>query len=184
MRAPGLRLTSALLFCPLLALAGLVGAAAQASQIPAVQDESSYTESGQASWYGPRHEGLRTTSGEPFDSTKMTAAHASLPLGSYVRVTDTSTGRSIVVRVNDREPPHGVRCIDLSRAAATRLGFAARGVADVTLAQISAEEAQGADEELAEAPDNATDAETASAQARTARATAQHGRRHTHRAHR
>ena len=95
------------------------------------------------------------------------------------RVTDTSTGRSIVVRVNDREPPHGVRCIDLSRAAATRLGFAARGVADVTLAQISADEARSADEELAEAPDDAADVE-----ARSARATAPHGRRHTHRARR
>ncbi len=138
---------------------------------------SAYTESGQASWYGPRHDGLRTTSGERFDSSKMTAAHASLPLGSYVRVTDTSTGHSIVVRVNDREPPHGVRCIDLSHAAAARLGFAARGVADVTLAQISAEEAQGAGEELAEAPEDAAAADPA-------RPIAPHGRRHRHRAHR
>ncbi len=167
MRASGLRLSTALLACALLA------GAARANQLPSVQDEAAYTESGQASWYGARHEGLRTTSGERFDSTKMTAAHASLPLGSYVRVTDTSTGRSIVVRVNDREPPHGVRCIDLSHAAAARLGFASRGVADVTLAQVSADEA---DEELAEAPDGATDAET--------RATAPHGRRHTHRARR
>ncbi len=179
MRAPGLRLTTALMFGPALALAGLAPSQVRASQIPAVHEESGYTESGQASWYGPRHEGMRTTSGERFDSSKMTAAHASLPLGSYVRVTDTSTGRSIVVRVNDREPPHGVRCIDLSRAAATRLGFAARGVADVTLAQISADEARGADEELAEAPDDAADVE-----ARSARATAPHGRRHTHRARR
>ncbi len=179
MRAPALRLPTALMLCPMLACAIVAAAPAQATQLPAVHDDSAYTESGQASWYGPRHEGLRTTSGERFDSTKMTAAHASLPLGSYVRVTDTSTGRSIVVRVNDREPPHGVRCIDLSHEAANRLGFAARGVADVTLAQISADEAQGADEELAEAPDNAADLE-----ARSARATAPHGRRHTHRARR
>ena len=179
MRAYGLRLTTALMFGPVLALAGLAPSHVQASQIPGVRDGSGYTESGQASWYGPRHEGMRTTSGERFDSSKMTAAHASLPLGSYVRVTDTSTGRSIVVRVNDREPAHGVRCIDLSRAAATRLGFAARGVADVTLAQVSAEEASGAEEELAEAPDNAADLE-----ARSARATAPHGRRHTHRVRR
>ena len=179
MRAHRLRLTASLVACLLLALAGLGTPYAKASPRPAIQDEARYTESGQASWYGPRHEGLRTTSGERFDSSKMTAAHASLPLGSFVRVTDTSTGRSIVVRVNDREPPHGVRCIDLSRAAATRLGCAARGVADVTLAQISADEAQGADEELAEAPDDAADLE-----ARSARATAPHGRRHTHRARR
>ena len=179
MRAHGLRPTTALIFGALLAGATLVSGQARASQVPTVHDEAGYIESGQASWYGPRHEGLRTTSGEPFDSSKMTAAHASLPLGSYVRVTDTSTGRSIVVRVNDREPPHGVRCIDLSRAAATRLGFAARGVADVTLAQVSADEARGAEQELAEAPDDASDVE-----ARSARLTAPHGRRHTHRARR
>ncbi len=175
MRAPSLRLTTALIFCPMLACAGLASGTARASQLPAVHDDSAYTESGQASWYGPRHEGMRTTSGERFDSTKMTAAHASLPLGSYVRVTDTSTGHSIVVRVNDREPPHGVRCIDLSHAAAARLGFAARGVADVTLAQVDADQA-GAEEELAEAPDDAAGLPK--------RAIAPHGRRHTHRAHR
>ncbi len=169
MRAP--RLTTALI----LGLSLATGAgAAKAGQAPSVHDAAtSYTESGEASWYGPRHEGLRTTSGERFDSSKMTAAHASLPLGSYVRVTDTSSGRSIVVRVNDREPPHGVRCIDLSRAAAEKLGFASRGVADVTLAQISAEEAQ----ELAEAPDGSLPVEGATP-------TAPRGRRHTHRAHR
>ena len=123
---------------------GVAGAAQRQPWRPAVQQPhktAGYIESGEASWYGPRHEGLRTTSGERFDSSKMTAAHASLPLGSYVRVTDTSTGRSIVVRVNDREPAHGVRCIDLSHAAAARLGFASRGVADVTLAQATPEEA-------------------------------------------
>ena len=113
--------------------------------------EAAYTESGEASWYGPRHEGLRTTSGERFDSSKLTAAHASLPMGSYVRVTVEQTGRSIVVRVNDREPPHGVRCIDLSHAAAERLGIAARGVANVTLAQVSADDAT----EVAEVPEEA-----------------------------
>lgn len=128
-----------------------------------------YTEEGQASWYGPRHEGQRTTSGERFDSSRLTAAHPTLPMGSYVRVTMEQTGQSIVVRVNDREPPHGVRCIDLSRAAAARLGFLGRGVADVTLAQVGA---PAADEELAEAPEDAP----------PPRAIARHGRRHTHRA--
>ena len=150
---------------------------AKAGQLPSVHDADAYTESGQATWYGGRHEGLRTSSGERFDSSKMTAAHPSLPLGSFVRVTDTSNGRSIVVRVNDREPPHGVRCIDLSHGAAVALGFANRGVADVTLAQISAEEA-GQAQELAEAPD---DAQTIEA---SARATARHDRRHTRHAHR
>ena len=167
------RLTAALtLSLPLFASS----LAARADQTPRVHDAAdAYTESGEASWYGLRHEGMRTTSGEPFDSTKMTAAHASLPLGTLVRVTDTRSGRSIVVRVNDREPSHGVRCIDLSRAAAVKLGFAARGVADVTLAQVSADEAS---QELAEAPEGAQTIEA------SARATAQHGRRHTRRAHR
>ena len=179
MRAHGLRLPSAPLLGAVLAFAGLAALPARAGGAPAIHDAGAYTESGQASWYGASHEGLRTSSGERFDSSKMTAAHASLPLGSYVRVTDTSTGRSIVVRVNDREPPHGIRCIDLSHGAATRLGFAARGVADVTLAQISPEEGQAAREELAEAPDDASDLE-----ARSAHASARHGRRHTHHARR
>ncbi len=182
MRARCLRPTIALLLCPLLVGAALVSGRAKASGIPSVHEDSGYTESGQASWYGPRHEGLRTTSGEVFDSSKMTAAHASLPLGSYVRVTDTSTGRSIVVRVNDREPPHGVRCIDLSRAAATKLGFASRGVADVTLAAISADEARGAAEELAEAPDDATSIDGRSGL--RVRPTAPRGQRRMHRGHR
>jgi rare lipoprotein A len=109
-------------------------------------------DSGEASWYGPRHEGRRTSSGEVFDSHKLTAAHASLPLGSYVRVVVEDTGRSIVVKVNDREPPHGVRCIDLSRAAAARLGIVNRGIANVTLQAVSS---QDAEVELAEAPDDA-----------------------------
>ena len=91
-------------------------------------------------------------------------------MGSYVRVTMQRTGQSIVVRVNDREPPHGVRCIDLSRAAAARLGFLGRGVADVTLAQV---DSPAAVEELAEAPDDTAP-----------RAIARHGRRHTRRARR
>ena len=136
-----------------LALAGVVLCARPvlADTGPTRGAEAAYTESGEASWYGPRHEGQRTTSGERFDSSKLTAAHPSLPMGSYVRVTVQQTGRSIVVRVNDREPPHGVRCIDLSRAAAERLGIAARGVADVSLAQVTQDDAI----EVAEAPADA-----------------------------
>jgi rare lipoprotein A (peptidoglycan hydrolase) len=148
-----------------------------AAPVGAVQDATVYTESGEATWYGPRHEGQRTTSGERFDSSKMTAAHSSLPMGSFVRVTMEQTGRSIVVRVNDREPPHGVRCIDLSRAAAARLGFLGRGVASVTLAQISREEAT----EVAEAPEDAVADDAGSA---PPRANARHGRRHTRHARR
>ena len=155
---------------PALALAVLASSFAHAA--PTSTDKNTWTESGEASWYGPRHEGLRTTSGEVFDSRKMTAAHASLPLGTLVRVTVQSTGNSVIVRVNDREPAHGVRCIDLSREAASRLGIVNRGVADVTLAAVSPDEAV----EVAEAP--------ADAQPIEARATRPHGRRHTHHAHR
>jgi rare lipoprotein A len=163
----------------LLLVAGAL-CAKPASAAPTLSDAAAYTESGQATWYGPRHEGQRTTSGERFDSRKLTAAHPSLPMGSYVRVTVAQTGRSIVVRVNDREPPHGVRCIDLSRAAASRLGIVARGVADVTLAQVDQADAADATE-LAEAPDDATPIE---AHRTGKRASAPHGRRHTRRAHR
>ena len=146
MRASALHLMTVILL-----MAPVVGAGSARAERPGAADATapSWSESGEASWYGPRHEGMRTTSGEAFDGNKMTAAHSSLPLGSYVRVTLQRSGRSIIVRVNDREPPHGVRCIDLSRAAANRLGIVSQGVADVTLAQASPEEA----EELAEAPD-------------------------------
>ncbi len=170
MRASGLHLSAALLSA--VCLFGLPGRAASVSDGPV--DAAAWSESGEASWYGPRHEGLRTTSGEIFDSSKMTAAHPTLPLGSYVRVTLQESGRSIIVRVNDREPPHGVRCIDLSHEAAARLGIVSRGVADVTLAQVAPEEAQ----ELAEAPPDAADIES-----RSAGASARHGRRHRHHAH-
>ena len=148
MRAPATRW----LFTLILA-SGTLGtgvAMANTSGTVAAAKTADVIESGEASWYGPRHEGHRTSSGEIFDSNKFTAAHASLPLGSYVRVTVQSTGASLVVKVNDREPPHGVRCIDLSHAAAARLGIVSRGVADVTIASATRDEAV----EVAEAPDD------------------------------
>jgi rare lipoprotein A len=136
-----------------------------------------WSESGEATWYGPRHAGHRTTSGETFDPEKLTAAHPSLPIGAWVRVTVDNTGASVVVRVNDREPHHGVRCIDLSHAAAARLGMIRSGVADVTLARVS-----GPDEvEVAEAPDDAQPVEARHAAAR--HVSARHGRLHRRPAH-
>ncbi len=108
-------------------------------------------EEGEATWYGPRFAWHRTSNGESFNPAQMTAAHRSLPLGSLVRVTDEDTGRSVIVRINDREPPHGVRCIDLSEGAARALGIHGRGVADVKLTEVSTPEAV----EVAEAPDDA-----------------------------
>ena len=87
-----------------------------------------FTQRGIASWYGPKFHGRRTSSGETYDMYKMTAAHKTLPLPTYVAVQNVSTGREIVVRVNDRGPFHGDRIIDLSYAAATKLGIARQGI--------------------------------------------------------
>ena len=90
-----------------------------------------YRERGVASWYGRKFHGQKTSNGETYDMFAMTAAHPTLPLPSYVRVTSTGTGRSVVVRVNDRGPFLHDRVIDLSYAAAHRLGIAQRGSGEV-----------------------------------------------------
>ena len=81
-----------------------------------------FTQVGLASWYGKDHDGKTTASGERFQMKAMTAAHRSLPFGTIVRVTALATGRSVNVRINDRGPYVGGRIIDLSAAAAARLG--------------------------------------------------------------
>ena len=86
-----------------------------------------YREQGVASWYGRKFHGQRTSIGEVYDMYAMTAAHPTLPLPSYARVTNVATGATVVVRVNDRGPFLHGRIIDLSYAAAHRLGIAARG---------------------------------------------------------
>jgi rare lipoprotein A len=88
-----------------------------------------------ASWYGPGFDGRRTTSGEVFNERGLTAASRTLPLGSRVRVTDLSTGRSVVVKVNDRGPFVRGRSLDLSEAAARRIGVA--GVAKVKVTRLN-----------------------------------------------
>lgn len=89
--------------------------------------------SGMASWYGPKFAGRRTASGEVFDPAEMTAAHRSLPFGSKVRVTNARTGRSVVVRINDRGPFVRSRVIDVSQAAARELGLIGPGRGEVSL---------------------------------------------------
>jgi rare lipoprotein A len=84
-----------------------------------------------ASWYGPEFQGRRTSSGEPYDMYAMTAAHTSLPLPTYVEVTNLENERRVVVRVNDRGPFHEDRIIDLSYVAAWKLGMIGRGTARV-----------------------------------------------------
>ena len=90
-----------------------------------------YRATGLASWYGKKFHGRRTSSGEPFDMFQLTAAHTSLPIPTYVRVTNLQNGRQTVVRVNDRRPFHSDRIIDLSYAAAVKLGFADGGTTRV-----------------------------------------------------
>jgi rare lipoprotein A len=86
-----------------------------------------YHAEGVATWYGRRFHGKPTASGEPYDMYAMTAAHPTLPIPSYARVTALDSGRSAVVRINDRGPFHKSRLIDVSYAAAHKLGFVARG---------------------------------------------------------
>lgn len=86
-----------------------------------------YVERGIASWYGTKFHGHRTSSGETYDMYAMTAAHKSLPLPTYARVTNLRNGRSVVVKINDRGPFHDNRIIDLSYAAAARLGILGQG---------------------------------------------------------
>src|SRR5512137_2349942 len=90
-----------------------------------------YRERGVASWYGRKFHGQKTSSGETYDMYAMTAAHPTLPLPSYARVTNVATGRSVVVRVNDRGPFLHDRVIDLSFAAASKLGIAQKGSGEV-----------------------------------------------------
>ncbi len=95
-----------------------------------------YKERGIASWYGRKFHGQKTSNGETYDMYAMTAAHPTLPLPSYVRVTNVATGKSVVVRVNDRGPFLHGRIIDLSYAAAHRIGTAAKGSGEVEVESI------------------------------------------------
>jgi len=96
-----------------------------------LESAEGYEEEGVASWYGEEFQGRRTSSGETYDLYAMTAAHRTLPLPSYVEVTNLENGRRVVVRVNDRGPFHEDRVIDVSYAAAYRLGMLAKGTARV-----------------------------------------------------
>ncbi len=101
-----------------------------------------HRERGRASWYGRRYHGQRTSGGEPYDMYAMTAAHPLLPIPSYARVTNLANGRSVVVRINDRGPFISGRIIDLSYAAAWKLGYVASGSAPVEVEAITPGEIQ------------------------------------------
>jgi len=98
-----------------------------------------YEEEGIASWYGEEFQGRPTSSGETYDVYGMTAAHRTLPLPSYVEVTNLENGVTVVVRVNDRGPFHEDRIIDVSYAAAYRLGMLAKGTARVRIRALQPE---------------------------------------------
>jgi len=102
--------------------------------VPARQDD--YDETGIASWYGPNFHGRPTANGEVFDMNQISAAHPTLPIPSIVKVTNLSNGRELVVRVNDRGPFAQGRIIDLSKAAASELGFINQGVTKVRVQYI------------------------------------------------
>jgi len=98
-----------------------------------------FKERGKASWYGKKFHGYRTSSGEKYDMYSMTAAHKTLPLPTYAKVTNIANGKSVIVKINDRGPFHGDRIIDLSYAAATKLGILGKGTGDVEVHAIDPE---------------------------------------------
>src|SRR5436305_3578566 len=95
------------------------------------EEDLNYREEGLASWYGDDFHGRLTANGEVFDMTSLTAAHPTLPMPCYARVTNMRNGKSLIVRVNDRGPYHGNRLIDVSNKAAELLEFKGNGVARV-----------------------------------------------------
>ncbi|WP_139802441.1 septal ring lytic transglycosylase RlpA family protein [Aurantimonas sp. 22II-16-19i] len=107
------------------------------TQVPFVSAEAvagaSKARAGNASYYGTRFHGRRTANGERFNMNAMTAAHKSLPFGTKVRVTNRRNGKSVVVRINDRGPYAHGRVIDLSKAAASRIGMIHSGTAPVQI---------------------------------------------------
>jgi rare lipoprotein A len=99
---------------------------------PAIE-EVAYQQIGTASWYGPGFHGRKTASGTRFDQRKLTAAHRKLPLGSEVKVTNLDNGKSVTVKITDRGPHKKGRVIDVSKAAAKRLGMVDDGVTKVRI---------------------------------------------------
>lgn len=104
-----------------------------------LESNEGFKQKGIASWYGKKFHGHKTSNGEVYSMYGMTATHKTLPIPSYVRVTNTDNGRTVIVRVNDRGPFHEGRVIDLSYAAAQKLGYADKGTANVELEVINTE---------------------------------------------
>jgi rare lipoprotein A (peptidoglycan hydrolase) len=125
-------LTMHRLSLPVLGSCALVLLAVQgAAHLAVAGPQAVFRQVGLASWYGPGFHGRQTASGEIFDQDGLTAAHRKLPLGTEVKVTNLENGRSILVEINDRGPYVKGRVIDLSRAAARRLGILEEGLGKV-----------------------------------------------------
>ncbi len=105
-----------------------------------------YREEGLASWYGDDFHGRLTANGEVFDMASLTAAHPTLPMPCYARVTNLSNGKSLIVRVNDRGPYHGNRLMDVSSRAAELLEFKGNGVARVRVEYVGRAPLEGSDD--------------------------------------
>ena len=101
-----------------------------------IHEPINFRQQGIASWYGKRFHGKKTASGEIYNMYAMTAAHPTLPIPSYAKVTSVTTGKSVIVRINDRGPFHSDRVIDLSYTAAYKLGFVERGSAEVIVESV------------------------------------------------
>src|SRR2546430_6513656 len=109
------------------------------------EEDTEYREDGLASWYGNDFHGRLTANGEVFDMASLTAAHPTLPMPCYARVTNLSNGKSLIVRVNDRGPYHGNRLIDVSNKAAELLEFKGNGIARVRVEYVGRAPLEGSD---------------------------------------
>src|SRR6266851_4900747 len=117
-----------------------------AGRIYVPEEDVNYREEGLASWYGDDFHGRLTANGEVFDMGSLTAAHPTLPMPCYARVTNLSNGKSLIVRVNDRGPYHGNRLIDVSNKAAELLEFKGNGVARVRVEYVARAPLEGSDD--------------------------------------
>jgi rare lipoprotein A len=117
-----------------------------AGRIYVPEEDLNYREEGLASWYGDDFHGRLTANGEVFDMGGLTAAHPTLPMPCYARVTNLSNGKSLIVRVNDRGPYHGNRLVDVSNKAAELLEFKGNGVARVRVEYVARAPLEGSDD--------------------------------------
>ncbi|HWX06207.1 MAG TPA: septal ring lytic transglycosylase RlpA family protein [Bradyrhizobium sp.] len=117
-----------------------------AGRVYVPEEDVNYREEGLASWYGDDFHGRLTANGEVFDMGSLTAAHPTLPMPCYARVTNLSNGKSLIVRVNDRGPYHGNRLIDVSNKAAELLEFKGNGVARVRVEYVARAPLEGSDD--------------------------------------